>query len=413
MHIIDSLLQQAVSKIIVDKSKIPRGAYDAVRPLIREIQSWTEIFDDLDPTKPNTYVHAGWQLLDRVVEPPKSKIDPLWAYLQKADYLYEIPTVLEDLFHFALNHLEMEKVTDVANKSIWRINIGDHKMLAVGPQDAEEKEDVKYDFYLRPVEKVIQEIYKHVGDIFWKSQSKSIVLDFSDGDFSISQYKFTDREYKGEVLEYVKNLQRYADCGVRRVVILQGVPGTGKSTLCAHASRILSERTLVLTTDFVTEIPRSDWAILLEVLDPEMVIVDDIDRMGSRQAEMSLYMFEDAFYHVPITLMTTNDQAKLPAAFRRPGRVDQIIDMPPPGDDIIEEVVRSIGEMEDMTEIPDDKIPFLVEVCKEYPGAHLVELFRRYKVEGWDYVLPENDIAFRDLKRSQLADMLKNEGHQI
>ncbi|NIP66949.1 AAA family ATPase [Candidatus Bathyarchaeota archaeon] len=196
------------------------------------------------------------------------------------------------------------------------------------------------------------------------------------------------------MLDEIKNLQNFVDKGVRRVVVLQGVPGTGKSTLCAHASEILSDRTIVLSNTILMHLSRNDWSEVIKLLSPTMVIIDDIDRSNMRSLETSLYLFEDTYYDVPLTLLTTNDQQKLPDAFRRPGRIDQIIEMPEPTKSIRKKIIKQMAEREGVGKIPSDKIDMLDSIVEKYPVAYLVELLRRYRSLGWDYQVPDNDIVF-------------------
>lgn len=414
MHIVDALVQQVVSKIIVDRSKIPRGPYNAIKPLIVEIREWATVFESFDSNNPASVISVGSNLLDRMIEPEKRVMDPQQMFLIEQGYVYPIPPILQSLFQIALQDTDMRHIADINNRQFYKADITDEidcMVTALAADEGDNREDRDYQFWLPHDEKIVNKAFKEVAKRFWKD-TKAFLLDFKDGDFLITEYEFPNREYKGPVLDYIIGLQEYAKKGIRRVVIIQGVPGTGKSTLCAHAAKTLSDRSLILTADFLSDIPKSDWNMLLAVLNPHMVIVDDIDRMG-RNLETSLYMFEDAYYRVPVTLMTTNDQRSLPAAFRRPGRVDQIIDMPEPGEDIIEEVVIEIAKMEGVTDIPKDTLEYLCEIYREYPGAHLVELLRRFKVEGWDYRIPPNDLTFSEFKKEDLNKMIKQVGMKI
>lgn len=120
-------------------------------------------------------------------------------------------------------------------------------------------------------------------------------------------------------MDYIEGWQAFRRAGLRRNVLIQGPPGSGKSTFCAQAARTLSSRTLILTSEFFQNIGSAQWCALLEILAPEAVIVDDIDRAGEHSLESKLRLFEEGYCDVPFVFFTTNDHLKLPVFMRRPG----------------------------------------------------------------------------------------------
>jgi SpoVK/Ycf46/Vps4 family AAA+-type ATPase len=119
-------------------------------------------------------------------------------------------------------------------------------------------------------------------------------------------------------------------------------------------------------------------------------------------------MIEEPHYNVPLTLFTANAQSNIPAAYRRPGRVDQIIKMGDPDESQIWMNVQKFAEMEkvDLTEINDLAKDTLCDFMQSHSESHVVELLRRYKVEGWDYTIPPNDISFGEtMSRSHMENL--------
>ena len=180
---------------------------------------------------------------------------------------------------------------------------------------------------------------------------------------------------------------------MRRNVLLQGEPGTGKSTFCLHAARELSRRTILLTPDGYESMGINEWRKLLEVLAPEMVIVDDIDRVGEHTIEARLRLFEEGYCEVPYSLFTSNDHTRLPRAMRRPGRVDELIRVTPPGEALCDELINRLAERVGVS-IPAEERPRLRQLMRERSNAHVIELLRRAQVLGWAQVTFPEDITF-------------------
>jgi SpoVK/Ycf46/Vps4 family AAA+-type ATPase len=204
-----------------------------------------------------------------------------------------------------------------------------------------------------------------------------------------------DRAYEGTLTELYEVLRLYMEGEVRRVVLFNGKPGTGKSTLALNLADALSKRTLILSHKTLEWTSLDDWVYILEMFQPEMLIIDDIDRLGS-MLQKKLYLFEEKSCNVPLVVLTSNHKDWLPDAFKRPGRIDQIIDMETPSSDIRREVVKKIAMMEGV-EIPEDRLDILDRIHRRYSGAYMVELFRRVKIEGWTYNIPSYDQTFNEL----------------
>ena len=149
----------------------------------------------------------------------------------------------------------------------------------------------------------------------------------------------------------------------------------------------------MLTPDAYSDLGCTEWRELIELLAPDVVIVDDIDRVGHHVLETRLRFFEEGYCEVPLVLFTSNDHTDLPLAMRRPGRIDQILLFDAPGpnliDDLIDELAARVG-----VEVPDEHRPKITALMQERSNAFAVELLRRGKVCGWDDLEYEGDITF-------------------
>ena len=78
---------------------------------------------------------------------------------------------------------------------------------------------------------------------------------------------------------------------------------------------------------------------------------------------------------------------------RRPGRIDQILQLDQPARPVVEQIVRELAVREGV-EIPAERLPALVEIGCEMSIAHVVEALRRARVEGWQHTSLPCDITF-------------------
>lgn len=389
------------AKLFVDKPKIPYDIYKKFKPIVDEISEWGNTLEGLSIEEPGSWFKTGNKIMSKMVERPPYSVSPEMIYLR--DRCGDWNIINNHLEWLAIHiyrreNFHIEKEFPLSR--IGRIELGEGLEAYIQiDKDGEEQDPQNYiPTIMVPTEKR-KECLKAMGDMFWKTRN-CIFLDEDSEDFVMSNHEFQNSEYYGDTADLVELWEKYIAKNVRRVIILQGIPGTGKSTLCAYAAEKLSNKTMVIGHEFFKRVSQSEWRDIQLTLRPKVVIVDDIDRIPAPILENSLSMFEEAFYKVPLTLFTTNDQRKLPGAFKRPGRVDQIINMPePPYDvkkDMIREFAKDIGM--DHSLMKEEQLEYLISMYEKIPsGAYVKELLRRYMVEGTDYRLPDYDDTFKTL----------------
>ena len=249
------------------------------------------------------------------------------------------------------------------------------------------------DIYARDRAEDFQRTREGIARLFWEGR-RGVLLDVAGrNEMIVRDLDLGGVRYHGQMLEHLPRWRAFMEADMRRVILCQGVPGSGKSTFCLHASRELGERVLMLTPDAYSDLGCTEWRELIELLAPDVVIVDDIDRVGHHVLETRLRFFEEGYCEVPLVLFTSNDHTDLPLAMRRPGRIDQILLFDAPGpnliDDLIDELAARVG-----VEVPDEHRPKITALMQERSNAFAVELLRRGKVCGWDDLEYEGDITF-------------------
>ncbi len=225
-------------------------------------------------------------------------------------------------------------------------------------------------------------IRREAAAVFWEGRS-AVILDAIDREFTFRSVDLETRSYVGPHLDLIDQLRAFREAGMRRSVLLQGPPGTGKSTLCLHAARRLVDRSLFLSPDALGELRAAEWEALTWLFAPEMVIVDDVDRVGHGRLECKLRFFEDRYCEIPFVLFTSNDAGELPAPMKRPGRIDQIIEIEPPDRPRRRRLIGVLAERIGV-EVPERYLERLDAVYREQSPAHVRELLRRAKALGWE-----------------------------
>jgi hypothetical protein len=222
-----------------------------------------------------------------------------------------------------------------------------------------------------------------MAQAFWQDRD-AVLLDALDTQYVARGIDLEQHRYFGPRAELVDRLREFRRAGLRRSLLLQGKPGTGKSTLCMQMADELAERSLFLTPECFKALRAAEWEDVTRMLRPEMVVVDDVDRVG-RIIDERLRFFEDRHCDIPFVLFTSNDLGELPDAMKRPGRIDQIVEIEPPGPEQRRQIIDQLAERVGV-QVPDARRDRLDTVFCEQSPAHVREMLRRAKAVGWDRV---------------------------
>lgn len=129
-------------------------------------------------------------------------------------------------------------------------------------------------------------------------------------------------------------VSKFLDKNVAWSIIMDGQPGTGKSVAVGYIAKKLGFKTVIVgAEDFCQRFQDRDGVSahgvqLAEILRPDILIVNDIDRVTLEDQLRLLEIFDNAKSYARLIFATTNHYRKLLEPVRRPGRLDDLITVP-------------------------------------------------------------------------------------
>jgi hypothetical protein len=226
----------------------------------------------------------------------------------------------------------------------------------------------------------------------WQDGNSLLIETNEDG--TIKGFVSLDLEpyiYEGALLKELPRWRKAREAGIKRRVLLQGRPGTGKTTFCYHIARTEFEKTLVFSPESYKKMKAGDIQTILAVFEPDIVIVNDIDSLSASDFDNRLDIFELNCPHMVI--YTSNDLGKIPTRNRRPGRIDETI-VVDPSDKETRKVLIHFCQKMGVSDISEDHLVKATAILKELGPAHAQEYIIRLSLVGNDYKVPHKDLTF-------------------
>jgi len=267
-----------------------------------------------------TLTNVGLRIHDEIsklnVTDPKSFFDPSIHYM--------IPYTLEKtVFQFITNK---EVLLSFEKTSLNRSSILSYDIFWI------EKDDNKQTPFCKMEEK--EEIISGVGELLWAyNGSNNVALDKS-GELQASDESLDFQVIETRAMkELEKRLVKFKEKDISRSYLLEGPPGTGKTSAAMHLIKKLGLKSIRTT---LSQLHGGEWQessnavgnldVLLRALRPDMIIVDDIDRSYMNEQQM-LKLLETARKYCKIIMATCNNRNSMIGAMLRVGRFDDHIEI--------------------------------------------------------------------------------------
>lgn len=189
---------------------------------------------------------------------------------------------------------------------------------------------------------------------------------------------------------------------VKRGVLLMGDPGNGKTMACrwlqAEAASRGYEWRNVTVENFEAHRTHGSASTLFDLSSPGFVMFDDFDaglrhrdQTGGTSPEHSLFLAElDGLKvrHGVVFLFTSNARlSELDPAFRRPGRIDQVIHFPQPDAQLRRRLLVEAWPREITVAIPLDEVVAATGGCSfaEIDELKKLLVLRYLETDAWDW----------------------------
>lgn len=220
------------------------------------------------------------------------------------------------------------------------------------------------------VAKHLWERFKDASVIIMKRVNRKSLNDNDDYEHSSTSYlSFTEDDVhsvasSAKTEQIVSNYRRALDVGLHRSLMLEGPPGTGKSTMAQAVVKKLNLKALRVCVEDIDEkfIPSIKESV--QIFKPGALIIDDFDRASFDVQHALLELAEWLSAQLKVTVVTVNDKNALDQALLRPGRFDEIVTIRT----MDEGAVRAL-----LGEYADEAYEFV----KDWPIAFIMEYRKR------------------------------------
>jgi hypothetical protein len=181
----------------------------------------------------------------------------------------------------------------------------------------------------------------------WGYNSSFVLSNIGTPDDYVSQDAETEW---ADVEALSERCASFLDNGLTRKILFYGPPGTGKTTLARTLARKVSKgKTLRIESNAIESAGTRAVMDFIMLLRPKVVLFDDLDRSKGMVVEILHYMegigntdsiYRELWDDGLLIVGTVNTLKTIDPALLRPGRFDEVVQVPEPGDKHRVNIVR-------------------------------------------------------------------------
>lgn len=239
-----------------------------------------------------------------------------------------------------------------------------------------------------PFEKLFEELWKRYPDGLFIPAPKTddAVPGLGDFDFEFLPLAGVDTTYLGDAPDLgqmVDDYKKFREKNISRSYLFCGIPGVGKTSFSIAMAKQFSNRIIKLSPESVDMLSASNLEFLICNLQPDFLVFDDFDRVGSQ--ERLLFAIENVKQKAPtVTIFATvNDFDSLDKALVRPGRFDSVVWFNAPSSESRRKILTHYADKFNLT-LTKKQLDALVAQTEDITGAYLREMCLRLSIQGFD-----------------------------
>lgn len=229
-------------------------------------------------------------------------------------------------------------------------------------------------------EKYFSRIFEKMYESFWSAFPRNAVVLNKENlvEDEIDIVSMVETDFIRGVWEYVEKVINYGEFGS---CVLIGEPGTGKTKAIQYITEKLGLKSIRIP---LKTFARSNWCdpvfdfkSILKITLPDILIIDDIDRLDYSVQKELLEFIDTSKDKIKFIIASANNINNVSLPLKRPGRFDEHIYVPPLEKEVLEKILKDNQITEEMIDWPISYVEYYQKYCRIFGREKSLELIPR------------------------------------